>query len=250
MSRCGSSASPRCCPRNARGGLCALGLLVGVGGTAVAGPWTHDKGGGYLQAAVLGERIDGEDAARLELYGEYGLTSKWTISTQFDALTFPELAGFDQFAYRATARRQFWQSGIWRAAFEGGVVGGEAIGGTVGGCSSVGGEARVSLGAGGQNKRERDWFAFADVIIREHGNCRRQRFEFGYGQEIFPNWYSVNKVFLEEGGGESSGDPRSAKLESVISRRFGRIDLGLGLRQEFGGRFNETGIIISLERRF
>lgn len=229
-----------------RWGLILILFLYWCLPRASAGPWTHDKGSGYASVAVLGQSIDGEAAVRGELYGEYGLTAKWTLNVQLEGLTFPDLAGFDQYAYRATLRRQFWRGGVWRAAVEGGVVGGEAIGGTIGGCDTVGGEARVSFGGGGRNKKGLDWFAFIDGAVREHGNCRRQRIEAGYGQEVLTNWFTVNKVYLEEG----DQNARSAKVETMISRRFGHTDIGIGLRQEFGGNFQETGIIFSVERRF
>lgn len=213
---------------------------------ALAGPWTLPRDGAYTQLAVLGQRVAGEDAVRGELYGEYGVTPRWTATGQLEGVTFPELSGFDQFAYRATLRRQLFQQGRFLLAFEGGVIGGEAIGGTIGGCYTVGGEARVSIGGGGRSKRGLNWFGFADAIVREHGNCRRQRFETGFGREIVSNWFTVNKLYLETG----TGDAQSAKLETILSRRFGNLDLGVGYRQEFGGRFQEAGIIISLERRF
>ena len=214
--------------------------------TAFAGPWTRDSGSGYWQTAILGQRIDGADAVRGELYGEYGLTQKWTVTSQLEGVKFTQIDGFDQFAYRITGRRKFWSNGRWLAAFEGGVVGGEAIGGTIGGCDTVGGEARISIGGGGVTKRERNWFTFLDGAVREHGNCRRQRIEAGYGQEVFKNWFAINKIFLEEG----SGDARSIKVESTLSKRIKSLDFGVGYRQEVGGRFNEIGLIISVERRF
>jgi len=218
-----------------------------MGNVAVAGPWGQGEGNTYAEIAVLGQRIDGAGAARVELYAEYGLSDNWTVIGQLEGVTFPQLSGQDQFAYRATARHQIWQNGRFLAAFEGGVVGGAAIGGTIGGCDSVGGEARISLGATGQTRRrEREWFAFADAIVREHGNCRRQRLEFGYGQEILPKWWSVNKIYLETG----SGDAESIKLDSKISRQFGKMELGLGYRQEVSGRFREIGVVVSLVRRF
>lgn len=229
-----------------RGLLLCIIVLVSIGGVANAGPWVRDQGAGYWQAATLGQQIDGATAIRGELYGEYGLTRRWTVNAQLEGVTFTQLDGFDQFAYRLTGRRQFWQRGIWKAAFEGGLVGGEAIGGTIGGCDTIGGEARLSFGGGGRTEGNRDWFTFFDVAIREHGNCRRQRIEFGYGREVVKNWFTTNKVFLEEG----SGDARSAKFETVVSRRFGKTDLSLGYRQEFGGRFRENGLILSVERRF
>ena len=229
-----------------RGGLLLYLAVLSFSGAAEAGPWTREKGKGYTQAAVLAQRIDGQTAVRGELYGEYGVTSKWTLNGQLEGVTFTELDGFDQFAYRLTGRRQLWQQGIWKFAFEGGLVGGEAIGGTIGGCDTIGGEARLSFGGGGRTEKGRDWFAFIDGVIREHGNCRRQRIEAGYGREIVKNWFTTSKVFFEEG----TDDARSVKVETVLSRRFGKTDLSLGYRQELGGRFQESGIIFSLERRF
>jgi len=214
--------------------------------TASAAPWTQEAGNWYTQAGVLAQNIDGEDAIRAEAYAEYGLTSRWTVTAQLEGVTFPDLAGFDQFAYRVTGRRRFWQRGALMLAVEGGLVGGEAIGGLVGGCDSPGGEARLSFGGAGTRKNDRSWFFFADTAIREHGNCRRQRVEFGYGQEFARNWLSVNKLFFDRGGGLA----RSAKVESTLVRRLGRTDLGIGIRQEFGGDFSEFGVLLSVERRF
>lgn len=225
----------------------ALLLHCAGSGTASAGPWGQGAGNTYAEIAVLGQRIDGAGAVRGELYAEYGVTDKWTVISQLEGVTFPALDGQDQYAYRATIRRQFWQNGRFTAAFEGGVAGGEAIGGTIGGCDTVGAEARISLGATGQTKRnDRSWFAFADGVVREHGNCRRQRIEAGFGQEIWPKWWTVNKVYLETG----TGNARSIKLDSKISRQFGRNELGIGYRQEVGGRFREIGVVASLVRRF
>lgn len=228
-----------------RAGLLGALILL-LSGTAEAGPWTREKGEAYIQTAVLAQRLNGQTGVRGELYGEYGLTPKWTLSLNLEGVTFPELNCFDQGAYRAPLRRQFWKRGAWRAAFEGGVVGGAAIGGTFGGCDSVGGEARVNFGGSGQRSNGREWYVFLDGVIREHGDCRRQRVEVGLGQEIIPNWFTVNKVFFEEG----SGPARSVKVESVITRRFGRTDLSLGYRQEVGGLFQEAGVLFSIERRF
>lgn len=229
-----------------RRALVLFSFVLGVVLPSHAAPWVQEKSKIYTQAAILGQRIDGQNAIRGELYGEYGVSSKWTLNGQVEGVKFTELDGFDQFAYRFTARRSLWRRGNWRAAFEGGIVGGEAIGGTIGGCDTLGGEARVSVGGGGRTEKGRDWFVFLDGAIREHGNCRRQRIEAGYGQEVIKNWFAVSKVFLEDG----SGDARSAKFETLISRRFGKLDVGLGYRQEFGGRFQENSIVFSLERRF
>lgn len=227
------------------------GLALGIGlavaaGQAEAGPWTRPQGDGYASFAVLGQRIDGEDAVRLEAYGEIGVTSKWLLTAQVDGLVFTGIDGFDQTAWRATARRGIWRRGRFLAAVEAGAVGGAAIGGTFSGCDTVGGEARLSFGGGGRTGSGRDWFLFADAIVREHGNCRRQRAELGFGQEVARNWFSTSKLYLETG----SGDARSAKVETVVSRRFGSTDIGLGYRQEFGGTFQEAGVILRLEHRF
>ena len=73
----------------------AFAIVIGAGLSfpAEAGPWTRQKGAGYAQAAILGQNIDGVGAVRGELYGEYGVTSKWTLNAQLEGVTFPELAG-------------------------------------------------------------------------------------------------------------------------------------------------------------
>ena len=228
-----------------RGLVCAA-LAIAVSNGAETAPWTRDGGEWYGQAAILIQSIDGAEAVRDEFYGEYGVTDHWTVTAQAESLVFPNLSGFNQIAYRLTGRRMLWQRRGLMIAVEGGLVGGEAIGGTIGGCGSAGGEARVSFGGFGQTRRERNYFFFTDFAIREHGNCRRQRLEAGYGQEIAANWLSVNKVFLDIG----TDGPDSAKVETTLLRRFGDTDIGFGVRQELGGGFSEYGVLVRVERRF
>ncbi len=227
-------------------GLFCICIGASVADTASAGPWPQERGRAFARLGLLAQQLEGLEAGRAEAYAEYGLTDAWTVTVKAEGVAFANNSDFNQFGYRATVRRPIWRRKTALVALEGGVVGGEAIGGLNTGCETIGAEARLTTGASGVN-RGRRWFAFADVAARFHtAGCSRRRLEFGAGREFARDWYLLSQFFLERG----TDDARSDKWEGGVLRRFGAVDVSLTWRQELSDRFDERGVVVALSRRF
>lgn len=223
-----------------------LGIVTfGAGQAAEAGPWLRDPGDGYGRVSVARESVEGLDANRFDAYGEFGLTQRWTLTAKAEQVQFVDASDFNAEGYRVTARGSLWSRETVHVAVEVGAVYGAAIGG-VRGCDTVGGEARLSGGASGQWYGA-DWYAFADVASRIHGEgCWRDRLEIGAGQEVFRNLFFTNQIWLERGSAEAE----SSKFETGLLYRMDALDFSIAYREEFSGRFDEDGIVVAISRRF
>lgn len=214
-------------------------------GTAQAGPWGLEPGDGYGRFAISAEEVNGLSAQRYDLYSEVGLPLSLTLTAKAERVEFPNAKDFSAEGYRATLRHGLWSRETVKVAVEVGAVYGAAIGG-VRGCNELGAELRVTSGASGRWDGAH-WYVFGDVATRIHAqDCWRDRLEFGAGQEIYRNLYITNQVWLERG----SERARSAKIETGLMYRFERVDVSLAVREELSGRFDETGVVVSLARRF
>ena len=221
-------------------------VAVTVGhGVADAGPWGLEPGEAYGRLALAAEEVNGLSARRYDAYTEIGLPLSLTLSAKAEQVQFPDAQDFNAEGYRATLRREVWSRETVKVAAEVGAVYGAAIGG-VRGCDQLGAELRVTSGASGRWDGAH-WYAFADIATRIHAqDCWRDRLEFGAGQEIYRNLYITNQVWLERG----SEEERSAKIETGLMYRFEKVDVSLSVREELSGRFDETGVVISVARRF
>ncbi|MEM9739888.1 MAG: hypothetical protein AAF829_08460 [Pseudomonadota bacterium] len=227
-------------------GIWLGGLAVSLGAeSAHAGPWLREPGEFYTRAAVAFEEVEGLQAQRYDVYGEYGLTDNWTLTAKAERVDFVDAQDFSREGYRATVRRDLWGRETALVSVEVGAVYGAAIGG-VRGCDQVGAEARLTAGASGRWDGAR-WFGFTDIATRIHGEgCWRDRLEVGAGREITRDLYITNQIWLERGS-ESS---RSNKFETGLLYRHAVADFGVAYREEFSGRFEESSIVISLAKRF
>ncbi|MCI4645672.1 MAG: hypothetical protein MRY64_12905 [Hyphomonadaceae bacterium] len=214
-------------------------------GTAVAGPWVFDSGEGYGRVAVSVEDVEGLSARRYDVYSEIGLTRSWTLTAKAERVQFPDAEDFNAEGYRATLRRALWSRETVHVSVEGGAVYGAAIGG-VRGCDELGTEFRLTSGASGRWSGAH-WYTFADIATRLHGEqCWRDRVEIGAGREIARNVYFTNQIWLERG----SENARSTKIETGVLYRMNKLDFSLAVREELSGRFDETGVVVALARRF
>ena len=212
---------------------------------AEAGPWLRDPGEFYGRISLAAETVEGLDARRIDVYGEYGLTDRWTLTAKAERVDFVDARDFSRDGYRATLRRDLWRRETALVSVEVGAVYGAAIGG-VRGCDQVGGEARLTGGASGRWDGAR-WYGFADVATRVHGEgCWRDRLEIGAGREIHRDLYVTNQIWIERGS-ESS---RSDKYEAGLLYRHALADFGIAYREEFSGRFEESSVVISVARPF
>lgn len=214
-------------------------------GQCQAGPWVIEAGEAYGRGAIAFETVEGLQARRHDFYGEVGLGRGFALTTKAEQVIFPDARDFDADGYRITVRKRVWDRDTFHVALEGGAVYGAAIGG-VRGCDRLGGEARASAGVSGQWYGS-DWYLFGDVATRVHAEgCWRQRLELGGGQEVARNLFVTNQVWIE-GGSEQS---RSVKVETGLLYRLSRADISLAWREEVSGRFEESGLVVSLAARF
>ena len=216
-------------------------ILTGLSGPALAGPWTLPDGAAYVRTSVAREDVETLRAWRGDAYGEYGLTDDWTASLKIESVLFEGAADYNSDGIRATLRRRGFRNDYFTTSLEVGVLAGAAIGGAQG-CDSPGGELRVGIGGSVDGTpvdpfipaNSNTGFVLLEVAGRAHADgCQTGRIEFGYGEEILPSVWTITQVWIERGNTNSPSD----KIQ-------------FGVRQEFGGAFEEDGMFIALARRF
>lgn len=227
-----------------RGTIAILTAAVGGAGVAEAAPWVREEGGWYARALGAQDRLEGAVGWRADFYGEYGLTPKVTVTAKNEAVMYPGAAEFDQDFWRLTFRRELASRGGWTAGAEAGAVYGSTVT-SVFGCNGFGYEARAGAGWSGMMSG-RALYGFADVaqIVQEDG-CRRTRIETGYGQDLTERIFIGQQLWYEEGNQSA----RSIKTETQLGVHFGPVDLSLGYRQEIGGVFEESAVLVALVAR-
>ncbi|MGE6696132.1 hypothetical protein ACQKH5_00450 [Hyphomonas sp. NPDC076900] len=226
-------------------------ILAGASaaGTADAAPWVREEGGWYARALGARDSLNGAEGWRADFYGEYGVTSKTTLTLKNEAVTYPEARAFDQDTWRLTARRTLGSYKGWTAGAELGAVHGASLNGSYDNslffCEGTGLEARLGGGWSGYY-REQALHVFADAAILSQGDrCTRTRIETGYGQDLTDRVFIGQQLWFEEG--EITG--RSVKTETQLGIHFGRVDVSLGYREEIGGAFNENAVLIAIVAR-
>jgi len=228
-------------------GLISL-ILAGASaaGIAEAAPWVREEGGWYARALGAHDSLNGVEGWRLDLYGEYGLTEKITLTVKNEGVIYPDAPAFDRDVWRLTARRSLghykgWTAGAELGAFHGSTLNASSGEGLVF-CDGTGFEGRLGGGWSGL-LRGRPLYAFADVGHLAQGDgCGRTRIELGYGQDLTTHIFLGQQLWFEEG--ELSG--RSVKTESQLGVHLGRVDVSLGYREEIGGTFNENAVLIAV----
>ncbi len=229
-----------------RGAVFTFGMAV-FAVKASAAPWGQQKGETYARVAYAAEDVEGLSAHRYDAYAEHGFADSWTVTAKAETVRFVDSEDFNAEGFRATVRKELYRGDRFVVSVEGGVLNGAAFGGAPDGCDTTGAEARVGAGWSGGFDEDREWFAFADLARRAHeGGCERDRLELGYGSRVVGDVYVVNQLWLERG----SEDARSDKIETAIVWRAGFADVSLAYREELSGRFDETGIVFAVAKRF
>ena len=217
---------------------------VCVAGAAHAGPWAQPQGGWYARGVYSSETLNGADGQRADLYGEYGLLPRWTVTAKSEAVTYEDTNAFDRESYRLSIRHQFWSHEGWAAGLEVGPVYGSTIT-SLTGCERLGFEGRASGGYSGY-LNGLAFYAFADAAYLQHeDSCYRQRIELGYGADIGANLFIAQQLWIERGNQSASSD----KYETQIGYHFPILDLAIGYREEIGGAFEEEAILIAFTMR-
>ncbi|MFN7054194.1 hypothetical protein [Hyphomonas sp.] len=223
-------------------------ILAGasLAGPAAAAPWVREEGGWYSRALVAHDRLDGASGWRTDLYGEYGLTPKLTVTAKSERVTFEGAAEFNRDSYRLTLRRELFAHRGWVGGIEAGAVHGSTVTGADRACDGAGFETRLGTGWSGVSKEGRARYAFADIArIEQQGGCTRNRIEFGYGTDLAERIFLTEQLWLEDG----TRSARSVKAETQLGVRFSEFDVSLGYRQEYGGLFSERAVLVAVVAR-
>jgi hypothetical protein len=228
-----------------RGLITQILTAASIAGAANAAPWTQAEGDWYGRALVARDTLDGAEGWRADLYGEYGISDRWTLTAKSEAVTYPDFSEFDREALRLSIRRQLLERGNWTLGAEAAVLDGSTATGLVS-CEGFGAEARAGLGYSGQSRQGRPFYYFADAaLIRQQGGCERWRAEIGYGADLTDRVFLTQQIWIEEGNQSAS----SIKTESQLGVHFGPVDVSLGYREETGGQFEETAVLIAVVAR-
>lgn len=211
---------------------------------ALAAPWVQDAGDFYTRIAVASEEVEGLQAQRQDIYVEYGLSERWTLSAKAESIAYDDASDFDATGWRATVRRSLFQMSGFTGAVEVGALEGAAIGGA-NGCETLGAEVRTGLAWSG-TVRKQDTYVFAEIAGRFHEACQRERLEVGFGQKLRGQLWGVTQIWIEQG----TQNAQSTKIQSELMWSGARLDLSVGYRQEYGGQFEEDGIFFSVARDF
>ena len=177
------------------------------------------------------------------MYGEWGVSTEWTVSAKYERVDFETSNVFDSDGWRLTGRRQLWSGQTWVSSVEFGVLEGAALGGFRG-CEDSGLE--VGAGAGwSDTTRLGDVYIGGMVSHRAHeSGCYHDRFEgvIGYTPPEGLTW--TVQLWSERGE-----DDRSDKIEIMMSKRFDRFEPGIGYRKEVSGEFEESALVVSIAFR-
>lgn len=226
-----------------RVGLILCSALAATG-RAEAGPWAQGQGDWYARAVLSDEQLDGANGTRVDLYGEYGITEKWTLTAKSEAVAYDIGSQFDREAYQLTLRRQLISNRGWAVGVEAGAVYGSAVAGVFG-CEGLGAEARLSGGLSGV-RGDRAFYAFADIAANGHEDgCTRQRLEIGYGVDLWQDVYFGQQLWVERGNVTAD----SNKYETQLGYHFPWADVSVGYREEFAGDFDEKAVLVGVTLR-
>ena len=227
-----------------RGAICIFISSVAAP-EALAGPWGQNDGNIFARAAVSSETIDGAQAWRADLYGEYGLSDHWTVIGKSESVRFPDAADFNASETRLVVQRRVYQGRRLNAAIGGGLVYGAAIGGIVG-CDDLGTEARASIGTGGIIAA-RDWYASADISGRWHEDgCTREKLDIVTGIEWRENTTFSPQIYIENSN--RGADSVAVQLEWI--EHFETFDLTFGYKYETGELFDQQATLVAISKRF
>lgn len=211
---------------------------------AAAAPWTQPEDTFYARTSIGRETVEGLSGWRSDLYLEYGLSDTLTVTGKIEGVSYDDAGDFNTQGWRTTVRQRLYRSGTFNLTIEGGALKGAAVGGR-NGCDTLGLEVRGGASWSG-DWQERQTIAFAESAVREHEDCRRTRYEFGLGQALTEQVWSVTQVWLERGDQNAQSDKFQSEL--MWRRPFG--DFSVGYRSENGGAFTEESIFVAVAKTF
>ncbi len=211
---------------------------------ASAAPWVQRENFYYTRASLSSEDLNGNAGWRSDLFIEYGLTDLWTVTAKVEAARFSEAPLADGDGLQLSLRRLLYRTDELSVTAELGALQGRAISGA-NGCDTPGIEARGGA-AWSDRLLGRDTYVTGELVRREHEGCVRNRMEFALGRRLTRRVWTASQVWIERGSDSANSD----KAQTELLWRNGDFDYAVGVRQEFGGAFDENSIYIAFARRF
>lgn len=209
---------------------------------AVASAWTLEKDTGYQSINVSYERGDFGRNWRQDSYFEAGVTQDWTVTGKVETVWREEANYNDRSSGEAGAKRRLWQSDTLSVAGQTTVFVGEKLDDLS--CGGFGAEVGVAVGY--SNKiGGRPIYAFSEVATGARQGCEHATLNAVIGFQPTEKWDLQVKAFSEQYPGREF-----FKLEMDISRKIGKQFVGIGVRNEVSGAFDETSAFMSIWRKF
>lgn len=209
---------------------------------AMASAWTLDKDAGYQSMNVSYEQGDFGKNWRQDSYLEFGMSKDWTVTGKMETVWREEANYNDRSSGELGLKREIWQHGNWHLSGQTSLFVGEKLDDLA--CGGLGAEAGVAIGYSGEFSGK-PLYAFAETAAGARQGCEHVTVDAVIGMQPQPKWDVQFKAFSEQYPGREF-----LKMEVGVSRQVGENFLGVGIRKEVSGAFDEESAFMSIWRKF
>lgn len=221
-----------------------LALYLWSSAAVFAAPWTQPAETLYMRSSVSWGSLNTDRLLRADLYLEYGLRERWTLTAKGETGYLPEYALSTGTALRATTRHTLVQSPQIRVSLEAGLVYREPEPFATW-CEGLNYEVRGG-GVWQARAAARSVAIYAEAAIIAQARCQSYKWELGLNYPI-GSAFSLHTQFWSERGARLTP---SDKIQSEIIWHSGANDISFAVRRERGGAFDEHAVLLALARRF
>lgn len=185
-----------------------------------------------VHSSLAFERLEGfePDRVRVGTLLEHGVGGGWTIVADLQTT---RADGATDHGARVGVRRSY-ALGDWVAASEVSAISGAALDGSF--CAADGVELRGGVGRSFGARG----YASVEAARRARGDCSRTRVEAAAGLNLTTRWQARAEVFLDRGPADAYD-----KAQLSLARRFGAIEVALGVRQGLSDARNERALVMN-----
>ena len=219
-----------------------LAIMLGVEQIAYAGAWVQEKKAGYQSLNVSYEDGDFGRGWRQDSYLEYGLKEDWTVTGKWETVWRQHMGYNDRSSGKVGIRRQFWRRDNWSIVGHSAFFFGEQLDDQS--CGGFGGEVGAAIGYSGEFGGKQA-YAFTKSAIGARQGCEHATTDLIVGIQPAELWDVQIKTFAEKFPGREF-----LKMEVGVSRQIKESYVGVGVRKEISGAFEENSAFISIWKKF
>ncbi|WP_233355192.1 hypothetical protein [Hirschia maritima] len=209
---------------------------------AVAGAWVQEKDAGYQYIGVSYEDGDFGRGWRQDSYIEYGLKENWTVVGKLETVWRQHLNYNDRSSGKIGIRRPIWRRENWSIVGHSAFFVGEQLDDQS--CGGFGGEIGGAIGYSGKFNGK-PAYAFTNSAIGARQGCEHATTDFVVGIQPTKLWDIQVKAFAEKFPGREF-----VKMEIGASRKVQKSFVGVGIRKEISGAFEENSAFMSIWKKF